>query len=151
MQSSFKCVNPVRTDLISVYLSLEWQRVSTDTKCGRDIPVSLVKRVQYKKALDGVLPCYASCSLVPQLQVFSGAPGPLVQGPWLSCMRCCAKPRRHSPPKSLWVSAFALPQPGFYRTVPRGDVVESEARGRVVWRHPEPRHWHIGLPCTKQG
>ena len=48
-------------------------------------------------------------------------------------MRLCAAVRRrggwHSRPQSLWVlSAFALPQPDFHRTVPRGDVVESEAK-----------------------
>ena len=148
---------PVRTDLISVYLSPEWRRVSTDTKCDRDNSVSFVdlrEKVQCHWGLDRAVPSYIIYSLAQQLQVFLWAPRRLGAGPQAESAVCTAVRSPggwHSRPQSLWVlSAFALPQPGlsFYRTVPRGDVVESEERGRVVRHRPEPCHWHTGPPCT---
>ena len=75
-------------------------------------------------ALDAALPCYASYGCVTKSCGFS-------------CEHCgCYPPLRFC---SLTFIALSHVHG------------ESEAQGWVVRHHPEPCHWHTGLPCTQQG
>ena len=82
------------------------------------------KRSQCHSALDAALPCYASYGCVTKSCGFS-------------CEHCgCYPPLRFC---SLTFIALSHVHG------------ESEAQGWVVRHHPEPCHWHTGLPCTQQG
>ena len=136
-------------------------RVSSDTKCGRDKSVyfccspvhgwlvfgwCLICRGLGPRTPGGPQALMASCTAAGWLKlvVLSGTPRCPGAGPLADSAVCAAVRSReggHSRPQSLWVlSTSALPQPDFHRTVPRGDVVESEERGRVLRHRPEPCH-----------